>query len=58
LPYWLITLLFFLMAKSATPVVVGIQPAATGLAFGLLLYAVLGWLGHQASGAFARGGRR
>jgi hypothetical protein len=58
IPYWVITLLAFLMAKSPTPVVVGSQSAAAGLAFGLLLYAVLGWLGHQASGAFALGRKR
>jgi len=57
-PYWVITLLAFLMAKSPTPVVVGSQPEAIGLAFGLILYAVLGWLGHQASGAFALGRKR
>jgi hypothetical protein len=57
-PYWLITLLLFLMAKSPTPVVVGSHPAAAGLAFGLILYAVLGWLGHQVSGAFALGRKR
>src|SRR5262249_21704458 len=56
-PYWLVTLLLFLMAKSPTPVVVGIQQDVTALAFGLILYAVLGWLGHQASGAFALGGK-
>jgi hypothetical protein len=39
-------------------VVVGSQPEAIGLAFGLLLYAVLGWLGYQASGAFALGRKR
>lgn len=57
-PYWIITLLAFLMAKSPTPVVVGSHPAAAELAFGLILYAVLGWLGHQASGAFALGRKR
>jgi hypothetical protein len=57
-PYWLVTLVLFLLAKSPTPVVVGSQQAASGLAFGLLLYAVLGWLGYQASGAFALGRRR
>jgi hypothetical protein len=57
-PYWVITLLAFLMAKSPTPVVVGSQQEAIGLAFGLLLYAVLGWLGYQASGAFALGRKR
>lgn len=58
MPYWIITLLAFLMAKSPTPVVVGSHPAAAELAFGLILYAVLGWLGHQASGAFALGRKR
>lgn len=57
-PYWVVTLLYFLLAKSPTPVVVGSQQAASGLAFSLILYAVLGWLGHQASGAFALGRRR
>jgi hypothetical protein len=56
-PYWLITLVLFLMAKSPAPVVVGSQPDAAGLAFGLILYAGLGWLGHQASGAVARDGQ-
>jgi len=56
-PYWLVTLVFFLMDKASTPVVVGSSPDAGGLAFGLILYAVLGWLGHQAGGAFALGGK-
>ena len=56
-PYWLVTLVFFLMDKASTPVVVGSQQDAAGLAFGLILYAVLGWLGHQAGGAFALGGK-
>ena len=56
-PYWVITLVLFLMDKSTTPVVVGSQQDAAGLAFGLILYAVLGWLGHQAGGAFALGGK-
>lgn len=57
-PYWIVTLVQFLMARSPTPVIVGSQQAASGLAFGLLVYAVLGWLGHQASGAFSLGVRR
>jgi hypothetical protein len=55
LPYWVITLLLFLMNKTPTPVVVGSSQDANGLAFGLILYAVLGWLGHQAGAAFALG---
>jgi hypothetical protein len=54
-PYWLITLVYYLMDKSPTPVVVGSSQDATGLAFGLILYSVLGWLGHQAGGALALG---
>jgi hypothetical protein len=57
LPYWVITLVLFLMNKTPTPVVVGSSPDANGLAFGLILYAVLGWLGHQAGAAFALGGQ-
>ena len=57
-PYWVVTLVLFLIAKSPTPVVVGSEQAASGLAFGLILYAVLGWLGHQAHGGFALGARR